>query len=149
MKKKYRVILSTDERKELECLVSTGKSAARKLQRARVFLLVDESEHGPGLTDVEAAKMVGVSRRSAERMREDLCVKGLEQALERKQYEAQVPNRKIDGEGEARLVALSCGTPPEGRAKWSLRLLADKAVELEIAEALSYETVRRVLKKTN
>jgi hypothetical protein len=149
MKKKFVVRLSAEEREGLECLVSTGAAAAKKLRRARVLLLVDQGECGPNLIDKEVAKIIGISVRSVEIIRQDLCEKGLAASIERKRYESKTRIRKIDGEVEAHLVALSCSSPPEGYEKWSLRMLADKVVEMNILDEVSHETIRRALKKMN
>lgn len=149
MKKKFIVRLSAEERESLERLVSTGTATAKKLRRARVLLLVDQGAKGPNLIDKEAAKVVGINVRSVEIIRQDLCEKGLAASIERKRYESKTRTRKIDGEVEARLIAISCSSPPEGYAEWSLRLLADKVVEMNILDEVSHETIRRALKKTN
>jgi len=148
MKKRYVVRLSKAERETLEAVVSKGKCAAAKQRRARILLLADEGEEGPKLIDREVAELVGVRRQTVERIRQEFVTKGLD-AIERKPYEAKVPRRKVDGEAEARLIALACSQPPKGYSDWSLRLLADKAVELKIVESISHESVRTVLKKTN
>lgn len=148
MAKQYRVTLSPEERKDLEALVSQGKGDARKLAHARILLQADESESGPRRTDVEVASVLNVSVRTVERVRERFVEQGCEAALVPKPSE-RVYTRLLDGAQEARLIALACSAPPAGKPHWTLRLLADRAVELEIAETCSYETVRRVLKKTN
>ena len=148
MKKKYPVILSETERDDLKRLIATGTAPARKLTHARILLKADEAQEGPGWVDEEVAEAVEVSQPTVCRVRKQYFEEGIEAALNRR-----APNRhyhrKIDGEQEARLVALACSEPPEGRARWSLRLLADKLIELEIVdEEVSYQTVRRTLKKT-
>lgn len=146
MRKRYRVVLSLAERDELKSLVSRGKSAARKLTRARILLMCDEST-GERRTDMEVAGALSVGRATVERVRRRCVEEGLESALNPRQ---QLRRRRkvLDGEAEARLVAIACGKPPEGRAKWTLRLLADRLVELEVVESVGVETVRRALKKT-
>jgi transposase len=148
MAKKYRVTLSAAERDDLVALVSTGKAAARQLAHARVLLQVDESEAGAMSTDEQVAQSLNLSRRTIERVRERFVEQGLSAAL-LPQPSARRYQRTLDGADEARLIALACSTPPEGKQRWTLRLLAEQAVELKIVEAVSYETVRQALKKTN
>ncbi len=149
MKKKYPVILSEAEREHLKSLIAAGTAPARKLTHARILLKADQSPQGPGWVDEQVADAVEVSQPTVSRVRKQYFEEGLEAALNRR-----APNRhyhrKLDGEQEARLLALACSEPPEGQARWSLRLLAEKLVELEITEEeISYQTVRRILKKTN
>jgi len=143
-KKKYIVKLTPDEREELETLISSGKSSARKLTRARILLKADE-----GWIDKAISEALDVGTATVERVRKRFVETGLEAINRRKprrQYE-----RKIDGNAEAYLIALACSAPPKGRKRWTLRLLADKLVTLEEVdiESVSHETVRQVLKKTN
>ncbi len=147
MKKKYPVILSENEREELERLIAAGIAPARKLTHARVLLKADQSTEGPGWVDEKVADAVEVSQPTVARVRKQYFEEGLEAALDRRAPNREY-RRKLDGEQEARLVALACGEPPQGQARWSLRLLADKLVELEVVEEVSYQTVRRTLKKT-
>lgn len=148
MTKKYVVTLTDEERRTLTGMIGRGKAAARKLMRARVLLKADQSEGRPGLDDVTIARAVEVGRATVERVRKRFVEEGLDAALvsrpSRRQY-----RRKLDGDGEAHLIALACGQPPEGRSRWTLRLLADRMVALEHIDELSHETVRQVLKKTN
>lgn len=148
MKKQYAVRLSEAERNELTRLISAGTAPARKLHHARILLKADEGAEGPAWADQRIADAVEVSQPTVSRVRKQYVTEGLEAALNRR-MPAQRPQRKLSGEQEARLIALACGTPPAGRVRWSLRLLADKLVELAIAEEISYRTVGRVLKKTN
>ena len=148
MEKRYRVTLTVSERDELRKLVSVGKSAAQKLVRARILLLADQTEGGPAKSDPEIVESLGCGRASVERIRKRFVEDGCEAALNPKPSQ-RVYERKLDGHAEAHLIALACGAPPEGRARWTLRLLSDRMVVLEHVESLSYETVRRVLKKTN
>jgi len=148
MEKRYRVTLLESERTELRKLVSVGKSAAQKLVRARILLLADQAEGGPAKSDPEIVESLGCGRASVERIRKRFVEDGLEAALNPKPSQ-RVYERKLDGKAEAHLVAMACGAPPEGRARWTLRLLSDRMVVLEHVDAVSYETVRRVLKKTN
>jgi transposase len=147
MKKKYPVILSDSERDDLKRLIASGTAAARKLTHARILLKADESEQGAGLVDEKVADAVEVSQPTVSRVRRQYFEEGLEAALNRRPPKREY-HRKLDGEQEARLVALACSQPPEGHARWSLRMLADRLVELEIVEDISYQTVRRTLKKT-
>lgn len=149
MKKKYPVVLTDAEREELKSLIAAGTAPARKLTHARILLKADQGPAGPGWVDERVADAVETSQPTVSRVRKQYFEEGLEAALNRR-----APNRhyrrKLDGEQEARLIALACSEPPEGQAHWSLRLLADKMVELEIVdEDISYQTVRRTLKKTN
>jgi transposase len=149
MKKKYPVILTETERDDLKRLIAAGTAPARKLTHARILLKADQSPEGPAWVDDAVAEAVEVSQPTVSRVRKQYIEEGLEAALNRRAPNREY-HRKLDGEQEARLVALACGEPPEGRTRWSLRLLADKMVELEIVEEeVSYQTVRRTLKKTS
>ncbi len=146
--KVYRVRLAPQERAHLGELLSKGKAAARTLTHARILLKADEGEAGPHLSDEAIAEALDVNRSTVERVRIRCVEEGFEAAL-RPRPSRQVHPRKLDGAQEAHLVAVACSPAPNGRARWSLRLLADKLVELEIVEAISYETVRQTLKKTS
>jgi transposase len=149
MAKKYRVTLTPEERAELQRMVGSGKAAARKLNHARILLKADEGWGGPALSDEEVAEEVESGRVTVARVRRRFVEQGLEAALVPKPP-ARVYARKLDGDGEAHLVALACSPPPAGRRRWTLQLLADRLVVLGHAEGgLSYETVRRTLKKTS
>lgn len=148
MEKRYRVTLTEQERQDLQRLVSTGKAAAKKLVRARIVLLADQSEGRPAKSDLDVCEALGCGRATVERVRKQFVEDGLEAALQPPPA-LRVYERRLDGKAEAHLVALACGAPPEGRARWTLRLLADRMVALEYVEAISHETVRRTLKKTN
>jgi transposase len=145
---KYVVRLAAEERARLEEVTRRGRVAATTLTHAWILLKADEGPSGPAWSDRQIRAAFGVSWSTIARVRQRLVEQGLEAALARKKA-ARPPTRKVDGEMEARLIALACSTPPEGEARWTLRLLADTMVELEYADTLSYETVRRVLKKTN
>jgi transposase len=148
MKKKYPVILTEAEREHLKSLIAAGTAPARKLTHARILLKADQSPEGPGWVDEAIADAVETSQPTVARVRKQYFEEGLQAALNRRAPNREY-QRKLDGEQEARLVALACSEPPEGQARWSLRLLADKLVELEIVEEeVSYQTVRRTLKKT-
>jgi hypothetical protein len=149
MKKKYIVRLDAQERGRLEQLVGVGKAAAYRIRHANILLAVDESESGLKMTDAEAARVFNVSRRSIEFLRQRLVEEGLDAALDRKKQVRPSIQRIFDGEKEAKLIAIACGPKPEGRTRWTLELLADRVVALNIVERCSPQTVMRVLKKTS
>ena len=145
---KYRFSLTHDERDELESIVAKGKHKSQKVLNALILLNYDEDASEPRtLREQDIANVLKVSAMKIHRTKQRFVEEGLDVALNGKKGE-RVYRRKADGEFEAHLVALSCSDPPEGYADWSLRLLADKVVELGYIEKVSYETVRRVLKKT-
>jgi hypothetical protein len=147
-KKKHHIQLSCEERKQLETILRRGKANAHCQRHARILLLADTDGPDGGWSDSRIASAAHTSIPTVERARR-ICVEhGLEWALERKAPERQYL-RKLDGKGEAQLIALSCGAAPEGYARWTLRLLAARLVELEIVESISHEAVRQTLKKTN
>ena len=148
MAKLYRVTLTPPERQELQQLISRGKADARKLAHARILLQADEAEGGPRRTGGQIASALDTTTRTVERVRGRFVEQGLEAALLPRPSK-RVYARKLDGRQEARLVALACSRPPAGKARWTLRLLADEMVELEVVDSLSYETVRQTLKKTS
>jgi transposase len=147
MHKRYVVVLKEEERASLERLIAAGTAPARKLTHARILLKADAQPNGPGWVDDRIAEAVEVSQPTVARVRRQYVEDGLEAALNRRAPRREY-RRKLDGRQEARLIAVACGKPPEGQARWTLRLLADKLVELEVVEEVSYQTVRRVLKKT-
>jgi transposase len=147
MRKVFVVRLSQEEREQLAALVKGGKASALKLLRARILLKADQQERGPAWTDSEIAAALDVSLKTVFNIRRRWVEQGLEAALERKPQDAPSKPRKLDGKAEAKLVAACCGPAPKGRAKWTLRLLAAKLVELEAVDSISPETVRQVLKK--
>jgi transposase len=147
--KKYKVTLTTEERNSLQDLIAAGKASAQKLAHARILLKADAAPGGPAWIDARIAEAVEVNVTTVERVRERFVEQGVEAALARKKQDRPSRERKLDGQAEARLVALACSEPPLGRARWTLRLLADKLVELEVVDTVSTETVRQVLKKTN
>jgi transposase len=151
MKKKYLVELSEQEREYLHKLISSGTAPARKLNRARILLKADvvgKHAEAQALSDRQIAQMLETSTATVQRARERFYEGGLQTALERSKPH-RVYRRSLEGRAEAHLIALACSEPPRGRNSWSLRLLADKAVELGIVEKVSHETVRKTLKKTN
>jgi len=147
MAKRYRVELAEEERRYLRGLIAAGTAPASKLAHARILLKADQAPGGPGWVDTVIAEAVEVSQPTVFRVRRQYVEQGLAAALDRRSPARQY-ERKLSGEQEARLIALSCSAPPAGRARWSLRLLADRLVELAVVDAVSYQTVRRVLKKT-
>ena len=144
--KKYRVRLTAEERTGLKTLVSKGRAAAYKQTHARILLQCDEGREDGGRTDGEIADALEVGIATVARVRRRCVEEGIEAALNRRWQVHRRP-KVLDGDAEARLVAMACGEPPEGCAKWTLRLLADRLVECEIVEAVSAETVRVTLKK--
>ena len=149
MAKKYLVTLTADEREWLTGLVSAGKRSALTITRARTLLKADQAPGGPAWDDARIAEALDCGLRTVERVRQRFVERGPEAALGRKPQDRPSRERKFDGAAEARLIALACSAPPEGRARWTLKLLADKLVELEVFGSVSDETVRRVLKKTS
>jgi len=147
--KKYKVTLTTDERQALHDLIAAGKAAALKLAHARILLKADAAPEGPAWTDDRIAEAFEVNLTTVERVRQRFVEQGLAAALVRKPQVRPSRQRKLDGDGEARLIALACSEPPQGRSAWTLQLLADKLVELHVVDSISDETVRQVLKKTN
>ena len=139
-KKQYIVDLTPDERSELVALTSKGELRARKMKRAQILLKADQ-----GATDAEIVAALGVSRPCVERLRKRFVEGGLARGLNEAPRPGKTP--KLNGKQEARLIAEACSAPPEGHKRWTLQLLADRVVALELAEAFSYEAVRRVLKK--
>ena len=146
--KKYKVTLTAEERQQLHDLVNTGKAAAKKLAHARILLKADAAPGGPAWLDPRIADALEVSVATVERVRQRFVEQGLDAALSRKPRERPARQPKLDGRGEARLIALACSAPPQGRKEWTMKLLADRLVELKAVDAICDETVRRVLKKT-
>ena len=146
---KYVVELTSEEQNELAQLVSKGKAAARKITHARILLQANESKGGPAWTDKQISQAFGVHTNTIHGIRRRFVERGLRAALERKEQDHPSRKRIVDGDVEAHLIALRCGGPPEGRNQWTLRLLADKLVELEIVPSICHETVRKTLKKTS
>jgi hypothetical protein len=147
--KRYLVTLTADERRDLAKLVSAGRRSARTLTRARILLKADQADGGPAWDDARIAEALGCGHRTVERVRQRFVERGLAAALAHRPQDKPSRERKFDGAAGARLIALACSEPPAGRARWALKLLADKLVELEVFESVSDETVRRVLKKTS
>jgi transposase len=146
--KKYVVTLTDEERQHLHGLLSAGRASALALARARVLLKADAADGGPAWPDEKIAEAVEVGVATVGRVRQRFVEQGLEAALGRKKQDRPSRPRKLDGRAEARLIALACSAPPEGRKEWTMQLLADKLVELQVVDAVCDETVRRALKKT-
>lgn len=147
MRKKYIVRLTTEERVNLQAMVRKGRMAAYKIKHVNILLAADVE--GPGWTDTRIAEAFSCHPRSVENVRRRFVLEGLTAALERKKQRRPSRERKLDGDGEARLIALTCSEPPEGRDRWTLKLLAEALVGLDVVDAISDQTVRRTLKKTN
>ena len=148
MHKRYIVKLDEEERKQLAELVKKEKVAAKKRTHAQVLLLADCGWKGPAWKDEAIAEACRVTVRTVENLRKRLVLEGLEAALNRKPQSRPSRQRILDGEKEAKVIALCCGAKPAGHARWTLRLLADELVALEVVESISHETVRQTLKKT-
>jgi transposase len=149
MAPRYRVTLTAQERDELEALTKRGKTNVKRFIRARALLLCDAGPHGPGWTVGDTAAALGVTNRTIEHLKKRFVEEGLDVALERKPREKPPREVKFDGAFEARLIALACSDVPEGHRRWTVRLLAEKVVELNIAPSASHMTVQRVLKIMN
>src|SRR3954452_2519112 len=146
--KKYKVTLTDEERCHLHEMIAASKAAAKKLAHARVLLKADAADGGPAWPAAGTGEAAELSVATVERVRQRFVEQGLEAALCRKKQERPSRERKLDGAAEARLVALACSAPPDGRARWTMQMLADELVELEVVDAVSDETVRRTLQKT-
>ncbi len=149
MAPRYRVTLTEQERKDLEALTRNGKTGAKKFIHARALLLCDAGPDGPAWAVADVADALGVTSRTIEHLKQRFVEEGIETALERKSSEKPPREVVFDGAFEARLIALACSDAPEGYDRWTVRLLADKSVELKFASSVSHMTVQRVLKKTN
>jgi len=149
MSPRYRVTLTKEEREDLEAMTRRGKAHARRFIHARALLLCDAGADGPAWNVADVATALGVTSRAIEHLKKRFVEEGFEAALERKPREKPPREVIFDGAFEARLIALACSDAPDGRRRWTIRLLADKAVELSFAESVSHMTVQRVLKKTN
>ncbi len=147
MRKQHVVVLSEPERARLHTLIGQGVAPARALTHARILLKANQGEAGPGWTDRAIATALEVHHTTVARVRQHYAAGGLDAAVDRKAPE-RAYRRKLDGDQEAHLVALACSPPPEGRKRWTLRLLADRLVALEVIESVSYETVRQALQQT-
>jgi len=146
MRKKYIVRLTIEERATLQTMVRKGRMAAYKIKHANILLAADVE--GPGWADARIAEAFSCHPRSVENVRRRFVLEGLTAALERQKQRRPSRERKLDGEGEARLIALACSEPPDGRDRWTLKLLAEALVRLDVVDGISDQTVRRTLKKT-
>jgi hypothetical protein len=149
MNPRYRVTLTEQERQELDALTKTAKTNAKRFLYARALLLCDAGPQGLAWTVLDTAEAMGVTTRTIEHLKKRFVEEGLAAALERRQPEKPPREVTFDGAFEARLIALACSEAPEGRRRWTVRLLAEKAVELSLAPSVSHMTVQRILKKTN
>lgn len=147
-KTKYAVFLTEAERARLRTFIGCGEAPARMLTRARILLKANQGEGGPGWSDAAIAGALEVHPTTVARVRRQCVEQGVDAALTRKRPD-RVYARKLDGASEAHLIALACAAPPTGRERWTLRLLADELVRLEVVETVSYETVRRTLAQTS
>lgn len=147
--KKNSVKLTQEQRQQLEQLIGSGRAPARKIMHAHILLKVDSSSDGPDWSDKQIQQAFGVGESTIWRVRRRFLEQGLDDALNRRPQPQRPEKRKLHGELEAHLIAITCGEKPEGEGRWSLRLLANKLVALGEVEEVSYETVRRTLKKTN
>ena len=147
MKPRYRVTLTVQERQELDALTKTAKTNAKRFLYARSLLLCDTGPQGPAWTVADTAEAMGVTPRTIEHLKKRFVEEGLAAALERRQPEEPPRGVTFGGAFEARLIALACSETPEGRRRWTVRLLAEKAVELNLTPSVSHMTVQRILKK--
>jgi len=143
----YKVTLTVAEREQLKAIMSKGKHTSQQFRNACILLNCDSSKYGQPFSNDQIAQMLQINIKTVERVKQRFVEDGFEACIERKPY-PEVKELKADGDFEAHLIALSCSKAPQGRSRWSLRLLADKMVELKYAESVSHETIRQVLKKT-
>jgi transposase len=146
--KKYIVDLTPSERSELSKITNKGKTAAYKINHARILLKADINQEGGGWTDSKISESLNIGHATIERVRKRFVEEGIESALNRREQKKR-RQRIIDGEKEAYLIAIACSETPEGKSNWTLQMLADKMVELKVVEQISIETIRQSLKKTN
>lgn len=145
---RYKVTLTDAERVELKSIINKGKHSSLKFRNAFILLNSDESNKGNKASNEQIARMLQINSKTIERLKQRFVEEGFQSCMDRKPYPDK-PGKKVDGDLEAHLIAISCSKAPEGYARWSLRLLADKLVELKYIDNISHETVRQVLKKTN
>jgi transposase len=145
--KKHSIVLNEEQRRQVEQIIGSGTAPARKIMHAHVLLKIDSSSNGPDWSDQQLHEAFGVGEATVWRIRRRFLANGLEDSLERRPQPERPEKRKINGVQEAHLIALCCGSQPEGRARWSMRLLADRFVQIGEVEEVSYETVRRTLSK--
>ena len=149
MQKKYRVQLTLEQRAQLEALIRTGRAPARTQTHARILLKADGAAGGPAWTEDAILRACEVSRPTVERVRRAFVTRGLEAALHRRRPQGPSPRRKLDGRQEAQLIALTCSSPPEGHERWTLALLAERLVALQVVDSIARDTIRVTLKKMN
>ena len=147
--KKFIVELDTAERERLNALIAKGKAPAKLILKARILLKADIAEGGPGWLDAQIVEALDTNETMVARVREQLVIEGLDAVLMRKKRKTPPVAAIFDGEAQAKLTALACSTPPEGHARWTIRLLAEHVVERKIVDAAHFNTVGRALKKTN
>jgi transposase len=146
--KKYMVDLTPSERSEVSKITNKGKTAAYKINHARILLKADINQEGGGWTDSKISESLNIGHATIERVRKRFVEEGIESALNRREQKKR-RQRIIDGEKEAALIAIACSETPRGKSHWTLQMLADKMVELKVVEQVSIETIRQSLKKTN
>ena len=144
---RFKVTLTENEREQLKAILSKGKHSSLQFRNACILLNSDESEHGQKVPNEQIAQVFHINTKTVERLKQRFVEEGFEACIDRKAYR-QVKETKVDGDFEAHLVAISCSKAPEGYGRWSLRMLADKMIELKYVESISHETIRQVLKKT-
>ena len=143
----YKVTLTDNEREQMKAILSKGKHSSLQFRNACILLNSDESEAGKRVSNEQIAQILHINTKTVERLKQRFVEKGFEACMDRKSY-PEVKEVKTDGDFEAHLIAISCSKAPKGYARWSLRMLADKMVELKYVDTISHETIRRVLKKT-
>jgi len=146
--KKYLVALADEERQQLETIARSNRRSLREKTRARILLLADANRDGGGLKDADIAQRIRCTALTVGKVRQRTTERGCVAAIEHKQQGKRKP-RALDGQQEARLIALTCSAPPDGRKRWTLRLLKERLIEMEVVESIAGETIRRTLKKTN
>ncbi|HEX8676572.1 MAG TPA: helix-turn-helix domain-containing protein [Segetibacter sp.] len=144
---RFKVTLTENEREQLKAILSKGKHSSLQFRHACILLNSDESEHGQKVSNEQIAQVLHSNTKTVERLKQRFVEEGFEACIDRKAY-PQVKETKVDGDFEAHLVAISCSKAPEGYGRWSLRMLADKMIELKYVEIISHERIRQVLKKT-
>lgn len=144
---RYKVTLTKEEHDQLQTVLSKGKHSSQQYRNACILINSDEGPYGNKISNEQIAQVLQINNKTVERVKQRFVEVGFDACMDRQPYPKKDP-KKVDGDFEAHLIALSCSKAPEGYARWSLRMLADKMVELEYAESVSHETVRQVLKKT-
>lgn len=145
----YHVLLTAKEKKQLLSIISKGKGSAKTVMHANILLAADENVEHPKRTESEIAEMFHVHKQTVHSVRKEYALNGLESALSRKKRTTPPIQSKLIGDVEAKIIALSCSEPPDGRSRWTLRMLADKSVELHYVESISHVAIGNLLKKTN